>query len=160
MTQKSAMPIDLDDDEIKEIIGGIEDEQDTLETLKANYMNEAKVIRESISELKKDAKSRGIPLQALNATIRDRTLQRKRQKVVAGLEGKNADAFNQVRNALDDLDGTPLGNAVAKQSKPKTGNGSAKKGGAGAKPTASSSSPPPPAAASDARQPEGAPELG
>lgn len=109
--------IDLEDDEIQAHIGSVEELFETLDSEKARYMNRAKQIRNQISEAKKDAKAAGIPMRSLNAVLIDRKLERKQEANKASLEGQDVDAFDQITEVLDALDGTPLANAAAKSKK-------------------------------------------
>ncbi|MFN3891968.1 MAG: hypothetical protein ACK4MV_16355 [Beijerinckiaceae bacterium] len=97
----------------------IERHYDTLESLRGEYMNECKQVRELISECYDRAKDAGLSKKALKAVIKTRQLEKKIESLREDLsEDGLDDDYDAIRLALGDLAELPLGAAALKGKEP------------------------------------------
>lgn len=91
-----------------------------LATAKAEYMRQARTIRDEVNTVYGEAKDAGIPKRAFKAVIRARGLERKLDACRGDLEdADDIETFDQIRDALGDLAELPLGQAaLGKASRP------------------------------------------
>ena len=99
---------------LKSFITRVEQVEADIASVMGAAMREAKSLREDIKEQLALAKDEGIPIKALKAELRLRKLDRAKAKVVAGLDGEDAETLEMVREALGDLASSPLGEAALK----------------------------------------------
>jgi MoaA/NifB/PqqE/SkfB family radical SAM enzyme len=82
-------------------------------TKQGEYMRYCRGQRELINAALDRAKDAGIPKKDLKAVLKARKLERKIEKIREDLEEDDAaDTFDMIREALGDLNGTPLGDAA------------------------------------------------
>jgi uncharacterized protein (UPF0335 family) len=91
----------------------------TLESMRGEYMNECKQVRELISECYDRAKDAGLPKKAMKAVIKTRQLQKKIEGLREDLAEDGLDEdYDTIRLALGDLADLPLGAAALKDKEP------------------------------------------
>lgn len=90
----------------------IENLNKDLEKLKADYMNECKVVRGDIKEVVTEAKDKGVTSKALKGIVKYRALERKKNAIGDGLDIDEQSQFETLVAALGQLGGTPLGDAA------------------------------------------------
>lgn len=97
----------------------IERHFDALETLRGEYMNEARQIRELIADCYDRAKDAGLPKKAMKAVIKTRQLEKRIESLREDLaEDGLDDDYDTIRLALGDLSDLPLGQAALKDKGP------------------------------------------
>lgn len=112
----------IDVDKAKAFVGRIENVESEIDSERGSYMAKAKSLREDIKEIIGEAKDAGIPKKALKAMVADRRLERKKRKLGDGLDIDEAAAFEQMKEALGDLAGLPLGAAALKGAEANAGD--------------------------------------
>lgn len=86
-----------------------------LESMKGEYMQQCKVVREMISECYDRAKDSGVSKKALKAVIKTRQLEKKIEGLREDLAEDGLDNdYDNIRLALGDLAELPLGQAALK----------------------------------------------
>jgi hypothetical protein len=97
---------------VNSFVARIENRHEELLKERSTYMLACKAIRGEITEILDEAKDKGIPKRALKSVIKVRDLEAKAEKVRAELEAEDQESHDQIRLALGDLSGTPLGESV------------------------------------------------
>jgi hypothetical protein len=90
----------------------ISQQDDELDTLRADYMNDCKGPRGRIKEVKLSAKESGVNMRAFNELLSKHRADRRHQKRVADLEADDAAALEEMIERLGDFVDTPLGSAA------------------------------------------------
>jgi len=90
----------------------IENLHGDLATLRAEYMNDCKALREDIKSVYGEAKDADIPVRALKAVVKTRELERKTAAVRDELDESYQNDFDAIRLKLGDLADLPLGQAA------------------------------------------------
>jgi uncharacterized protein (UPF0335 family) len=98
------------DDLVKETCAQIEALYGELETLKGEYMEQCKELREQMQDTYADAKSRGVDTKALKAVVKIRKLER---KIGAIEEGDVGEAYDNYRAKIGHWGETPLAKAAS-----------------------------------------------
>lgn len=112
MVRQSKQTNGIDAEKAKAFVGRIENVEAEIESKRGEYMAFAKDRREDIKEIISEAKDEGIPKKALKAIVADRRFDRKKAKLADGLDIDEGAAFEQMKEALGALGGTPLGEAA------------------------------------------------
>jgi uncharacterized protein (UPF0335 family) len=102
----------FNEQQVKGIVGRIEQHLADLLSERGAYMNRCRGIREGITAAYDDAKAHGIPKKELKALIRTRELERKIEQTRDDLENDERETFEQLQEALGDFGNTPLGQAA------------------------------------------------
>lgn len=102
-------------DKLREYIEEIEEIKDEIDSETGAFMKRVKDKKSEIKNLIADAKNEGIPTKALRAELKLREFDRKKDKVVAGLEESDADELEMIRDALGDFASLPLGDAALRR---------------------------------------------
>lgn len=102
-------------DKMREYIEEIEGIKDDIESETGAFMKRIKDKKTEIKNLIADAKNEGIPTKAFRAELKLREFDRKKDKVVAGLEDGDADELDMIREALGDFASLPLGDAAMRR---------------------------------------------
>lgn len=111
----------FDPTKTKEFVSRIESLHGDLLSERGSYMQTCKGIRDDIAIVLDEAKEAGIPKKELRKVIKARELERKANEIRDDLESDEQDNFDLIRQALGDLDGTPLGQAALAKPKGKRG---------------------------------------
>lgn len=82
-----------------------------LETLKAEYMNECKALREDKKDILEIANQAGADKTAIKAVLKTRKLQKKIHDVEDGLQLDGGQLYESYMEAVGDWGSTPLGQA-------------------------------------------------
>jgi len=90
----------------------VENLYDELASEKGEYMNRARVIRDSIARVLVEAKDAGIPKKEFKTVIKARQLENRLEHLRDDLEPDEVETFDQIRHALGDLGDLPLGKAA------------------------------------------------
>jgi uncharacterized protein (UPF0335 family) len=109
MSHNGPMP---DDVVVQGFTHQIEEKYDRLASIKGEYMQRCKTIREDIARVLVEAKDAGIPKKEFKLVIRTRALENKLEHIRDDLEPDEAETFEAIRAALGDLADLPLGAAV------------------------------------------------
>jgi len=100
------------DDVVRDFTHAIEKDMDRLATLKGEYMNDCRQIRDSIARTLVEAKDAGIPKREFRLVIRTRALENKLDAIREELEPDERESYDAIRTALGDYSDTPLGQAA------------------------------------------------
>lgn len=88
----------------KPFLNRIEDRFDELDSLRGEYMNSCKAVREDIKEIYGEAKDKGVAVKALKGLVRYRQLERKQAAIAAGFDDLDEAAdFDALVDQLGDL---------------------------------------------------------
>jgi hypothetical protein len=109
----------FDPDQLRGIVGKIEQCFADLLSERGAYMNRCRGIREGITAAYDDAKAAGIPKDALKKAVKTRELERKIAEHVAAMEADTRENYELIRAALGDFGDLPLGAAALDRAKPK-----------------------------------------
>jgi hypothetical protein len=108
-----------DQDQVKGIVGRIEQCFSDLLSERGAYMNRCRGIREGITSAYDDAKAAGIAKKELKALIKTRELERKISAQFAELEADEQANYQMIKDALGDFADLPLGEAAVERAKKK-----------------------------------------
>lgn len=110
----------MDPERLKHLVDFVEEQEQKIASIMGEAMAQAKAHRGHISDALKDAKkAHGVPVGELRAVIKVRSLERKAKAARDDLDLAERETFDQIRHAIGDLEGTPLGDAaVAKAEAP------------------------------------------
>jgi len=97
---------------VKSFVSRIEALFDDIESERSTFMSKCKDIRGDIKEVYAEAKAEGVPTSELKAAVKMRELARKQDDIRDALDTEQQDTLDQIRLALGDLEGTPLGDAA------------------------------------------------
>lgn len=112
-------PNGVEDSVAKRWTGEIERHFATLDSLRGEYMNQCKQVRELIAGCYDRAKDAGLPKKALKAVIKTRQLEKRIEGLREDLaEDGLDDDYDTIRLALGDLADLPLGAAALKDKEP------------------------------------------
>jgi len=100
------------DDVVRNFTHQIEQDMDRLATLKGEYMNDCRQIREAIARTLVEAKDAGIPKREFKLVIRTRQLENKLEAIGTELEPDERESYDAIRTALGDYADLPLGQAA------------------------------------------------
>jgi len=85
---------------------------DALDTLRAEYMNDAKPIRNEQAEIMASAKESGINMKSFRAIVRKHRADRRHDKHLEKLDLADLSEYKSMEEALGDFLDTPLGQAA------------------------------------------------
>jgi len=85
---------------------------DSLDTLRANFMNDCKPIQSEIAEIKASAKEAGLNMRSFNAILRKHRADRRHDKHLGKLDLADLSDYKSMEEALGDFIDTPLGQAA------------------------------------------------
>lgn len=106
----------LDPEKVKQHVGGYEECVEELETLKADYMNECKAVRERMGEVVEQAKNDGLAKRPFKHLLKRRALERKLEKHESKAEAEIVEIADLIEHALGGekgLSGTPMGEMMS-----------------------------------------------
>ena len=106
----------IDAAEAKRFVAEIEGCLEELLSLRGTYMADCKAVREQIKGWKDQANDAGVPRKALNIELKRRELEKKIAGLIEDADEDDAALANQIREALGDYAGTPLGQAALGES--------------------------------------------
>lgn len=99
---------------LKKCITQVENCLDRMASLKADYMNECKEIREEIKEIYADAKDKGVVTRAVKQLILTRIMQARIAEGIEKLDVDDVDMYWAYADAVLSWDDTPLARAAAR----------------------------------------------
>jgi F0F1-type ATP synthase membrane subunit b/b' len=97
---------------ISKYLEAIDRADDELASLRGSYMAECKGPRETIREIKGEAREAGVNMRAFNVLLTGHRSERKQAKRVTALEQEDFDALELLREQLGPFADTPLGEAA------------------------------------------------
>jgi len=100
------------DETVRNFTHAIEKDMDRLATLKGEYMQDCRQIREAIARTLVEAKDAGIPKREFKLVIRTRALENKLDAITNELEPDERESYDAIRTALGDYADLPLGQAA------------------------------------------------
>ncbi len=95
------------------------------ESERGAFMATCREIEDDKNEILEEAKGAGIPTKALKRVLKTRALERKVEAIRDALEDDEQDTFDLIRQALGDLQDTPLGQAALEKKTAKAKQASA-----------------------------------
>lgn len=109
---KPATTNGYDPEKTQSYVSRIENLHADLDSERGKYMAACRPVHDDIKEVYAEAKEEGFSARALKAVVKSRLLEKKAAAQRDDLDGEEVDNFDNIRLALGDLDGTPLGNAA------------------------------------------------
>jgi len=91
------------DAKARPFVDGVERIMADMESDKGAYMARCKANRERIKEILTDAKDKGLPVKPMKGIIKHRSLERKKQKIAAGLDIDEQAIYAQLVDTLGEL---------------------------------------------------------
>ncbi len=103
---------DFDPDLVQEILGKIDGFYSDLTSRHSSYMSDCRNIRESISNVFKEAKARGVPTKELRSLVKIRQNEEKNRRIYEDLEREQQQILSMLATA-EGVKDLPLWRAAA-----------------------------------------------
>lgn len=101
---------------LKNIFSEIDRVEEELLSERGTYMAKCAKLREAKADIISVAKDKyGVPKSVTKSVLKAREFEKKAAAAREDLEGDEQDSHDNVRLALGDLDGTPLGNSIMRE---------------------------------------------
>jgi len=110
-----------DNNELRSYLEQIDEQDDVLASLRGEYMNKCKGPREAIREVLTTAREAGVNMKAFRVLLTGHRQERKQEARIAELETEDAQAHQEMCEALGEFGDTPLGEAAIKGAKRRRG---------------------------------------
>ena len=114
MAKPASTTNDFDPEVVQEILGKIDGFESDLRSRHGDYMKDCRNIRESISNVYREAKARGIPTKELRTLVKIRTNEAKNRRLYEDLESDQQHALSMLATA-EGVKELPLWRAAAMQ---------------------------------------------
>ena len=103
---------------LESLLTDIDGADEKLSSLRSEYMNKCKPVRQDIAAVFEHAKDSGVPTRAFRVLVRNRRLDRKIANNTSRLEDDDAAEYDKLINDLGDFVDLPLGQAALRRAKP------------------------------------------
>jgi hypothetical protein len=104
---------------LENYLRAIDEQDDALDTLRADYMNDCKGPRGRIKVTMSEIREAGINIVAFREILSERRAERRHQKRLGALEDDDLHAYEDMERALGEFADTPLGEAALDRARPR-----------------------------------------